>query len=138
MKIFRGRGAVVVALLAAATCASASASVPVGARRVELTVRHSRFSADELHVKRGERVTFVVRNEDPIDHELIVGPMDVQQRHEDGTEAHHAPKPGEVSVPLFETAITTYDFDRVGTYWFGCHLPGHWDYGMFGRVTVSP
>lgn len=137
MKILRGRAAVVVASLAAATCASASASVPFGIRTIELTVRHSTFSADELHVARGERVTFVVHNEDPIDHELIVGPMDVQQRHDNGTEAHHPPKPGEVSVPLLETATTAYDFDRPGTYWFGCHLPGHWDYGMFGRITVS-
>ena len=137
MTLLRGRGAVVVAALAAAACASASASVPVGIRTIELNVRHSRFSTSELHVERGERVTFVVRNEDPIDHELIVGPMDVQLRHENGTEAHHPPTPGEVTVPLFDTATTTYDFDRAGTYWFGCHLPGHWAYGMQGRIVVG-
>jgi uncharacterized cupredoxin-like copper-binding protein len=87
-------------------------------------------------VKRGQTVHFVVRNTDPIDHELIVGPMTVQVRHESGREAWHPPVPGEVSVPLLQTVKTSYTFDKRGTVWFGCHLPGHWDYGMRGKVTV--
>jgi uncharacterized cupredoxin-like copper-binding protein len=116
MKALRARGAIAIALFVAVACASASAAVPARTRTIELGIRHSRFSADEVHVKRGERVVFVVVNDDPIDHELIVGPMDVQLRHENGTEAHHPPKPGEVSVPLLATATTTYDFDGPGTY----------------------
>jgi uncharacterized cupredoxin-like copper-binding protein len=91
----------------------------------------------ELHVQRGEKVRFVVENTDPIDHELIVGPMPVQLRHESGHEAWHPPVPGEVSVPLFGSASTSYTFDRPGTVFFGCHLPGHWAYGMRGRILVG-
>lgn len=85
----------------------------------------------------GETVRFVVRNKDPIDHELIVGPMPVQLGHESGREASHPPRPGEVSVPLLSSASTTYEFEERGTIWFGCHLPGHWNYGMLGRVLVG-
>lgn len=130
------RAAIAALVLAAAVGASASASVPLGERVVEITVRHSRFSVSELEVERGQTVRFVVRNEDPIDHELIVGPMAVQLRHESGRERWHPPVPGEVSVPLFSTADTTYTFDEPGTVWFGCHLPGHWAYGMQGRIEV--
>lgn len=105
-------------------------------RTIVLTIHHSRFSAGTLMVRGGEKVRFVVRNKDPIDHELIVGPMDVQLRHESGRERRHPPVPGEVSVPLFETASTTYTFDGSAPVWFGCHLPGHWDYGMQGRIVV--
>jgi uncharacterized cupredoxin-like copper-binding protein len=117
--------------------ASASAYIPTQTKDVVLTVKHSRFSTDELRVERGQRVRFVVRNTDPIDHELIVGSIDVQDGHEKGTEAHHAARDGEVSVPLLKEASTSYTFDRAGTFFFGCHLPGHWDYGMRGRVIVS-
>ena len=138
VRMRRLRVAWVLAFVAAgAVWASASAYVPTLTKEVVLTIEHSRFSVTELHVERGQRVRFVVRNTDPIDHELIVGPMDVQDAHERGTEAHHAPRDGEVSVPLFEEASTSYTFESTGTFYFACHLPGHWDYGMRGRVVVG-
>lgn len=136
MRRVRTRAAFAMALVALTVCSSASAGARTSSRTVELTVRHSRFSPSELIVEQGEHVRFVVHNEDPIDHELIVGPMAVQLRHEAGREAWHPPIPGEVSVPIFQTTETTYIFDEAGTMWFGCHLPGHWDYGMQGRIVV--
>ena len=117
-------------------CAGAGAQ---GAERtVELTVHHSKFSVDELHVRTGETIRFVIRNTDPIPHELIVGDQSVQDVHEVGTEAHHADRPGEVSVAPGATAVTTYRFGPAGgRLLFGCHLPGHWAYGMKGTITVA-
>ena len=80
---------------------------------------------------------FVVRNTDPIDHELIVGDEAVQLRHEHGSEAHHGARPGEISVPPHSTATTTYLFGPRGTLLFGCHLPGHWSYGMHGTIRIA-
>ena len=137
MRIVRSGAAFASVFLAIAALAStASGTIPIGVRTVVLTVHHSTFSVSELDFARGQKVKFVVRNTDPIDHELIVGPMPVQLRHESGREARHPPVPGEVSVPLYGTSSTTYAFDEPGTLWFGCHLPGHWDYGMQGRITV--
>ena len=42
------------------------------------------MSFRDVHVKAGSTVRFVVHNDDPILHELIIGPPDVQQRHEAG------------------------------------------------------
>jgi uncharacterized cupredoxin-like copper-binding protein len=131
-----GAAIVCVFITIAALASTASGTIPIGIRTIVLTIHHSAFSSDALDVARGQEVRFVVRNTDPIDHELIVGPMPVQLRHETGREAHHPPVPGEVSVPLYKTASTTYTFDEPGTIWFGCHLPGHWNYGMQGRITV--
>lgn len=133
----RTNAALVIGLLVASVCASAWADAPTRTRTVVLTVRHSRFSLSELRVNRGETVRFVVDNTDPIDHELIVGPLPVQLRHESGRERWHPPVDGEVSVPLFNRATTSYTFSEPGTILFGCHLPGHWAYGMQGRIFVS-
>ena len=118
-------------------CAGAGAADEPAERTVEITVRHSRFSLDELRVRPGETVRFVLRNTDPIPHELIVGDQSVQDVHEAGSEAHHGDRPGEVSVAAGETAVTTYRFGPAGRLLFGCHLPGHWAYGMQGTITVA-
>jgi uncharacterized cupredoxin-like copper-binding protein len=124
------------ALLAA--CTGAAAGPPTdGVRTVVIDVRFSRFSIGDLHVRPGETVRFVIRNHDPIPHELIVGDMVVQDHHERGTEAHHGERPGEVPVAAGATAETRYTFSTAGTLFFGCHLPGHWAYGMQGLITVG-
>ena len=127
-------GAAVLALASAAACSPR----PGGEQRtVEITIHHSRFQPSELSLPAGATVRFVIRNTDPIDHEFILGDQEVQDRHEDGTEPHHGAIPGEVSVPAGKVASTTYRFSEAGTLIMGCHLPGHWDYGMRGLVVVG-
>lgn len=122
-------------VLAGAGCSPAASEPAI--RTVTIDIHHSAFSADHLDVKPGTRVRFVVRNRDPIAHELIVGDMAVQDRHENGTEAHHGDRDGEVSVAAGSVAETSFTFAPPGQLWFGCHLPGHWAYGMQGTISVA-
>jgi uncharacterized cupredoxin-like copper-binding protein len=124
-------------VLAVALAAAAGACGPPSDRTVEIRVEHSRFLPGSLEVATGQTLRFVIRNDDPIDHEFILGDEAVQRRHETGTEPHHGAIPGEVSVPAGTSVETTYTFDRTGTLLYGCHLPGHWSYGMRGTVTVG-
>jgi uncharacterized cupredoxin-like copper-binding protein len=128
-------GMVLAAVLVAAAGACTSSADPD--RTVEISIRHSRFVPGDLAVEPGERVRFVIRNDDPIAHEFILGDGEVQQVHEEGTEAHHGAKPGEVSVAPGATAQTTYTFEGSGSLIFGCHLPGHYGYGMRGTVRIA-
>jgi uncharacterized cupredoxin-like copper-binding protein len=126
-----------VVVLAAALAAAAGACPGSGTRTVEITVRHSRFNPAAIDARPGQTIRFVIRNLDPIDHEFILGGLEVQRRHEEGMEPHHGAKPGEVSVPAGAEQATTYTFGPAGPVPFGCHLPGHWDYGMRGSVRVA-
>ena len=108
-----------------------------GAVTVVLQVHHSRFTPAHVRVRPGTEVRFVVVNDDPIGHELIVGGPEVHARHEGGTEATHPPVPGEVSVGPLGLAETTYRFDEPGDVLYACHLPGHFAYGMRGTITIS-
>ncbi len=122
--------------VAVPACGSARAAEDL--RTVHITIHHSAFDPDELDVAPGETVRFVVENTDPIDHEFLVGNEQVQAVHELGTEAHHAPKPGEMSVPALTTRVTTYTFPTGhGSTIFGCHLPGHYAYGMRGAIRFG-
>lgn len=145
-----GRRAAAAALGVAVGVAAAAVAVRAGAAggpgeagdvvTVTLTARHSRFTPASVTVPAGAAVRFVVRNLDPVDHELIVGDAAVHARHRAGREAHHhGDVPGEVSVPAGSTAATTWTAPATaGGVAFACHLPGHLAYGMSGAVRVSP
>jgi uncharacterized cupredoxin-like copper-binding protein len=138
--------AVAVLFGAAAALAAAAAAGPrpgggTGERTVVVTMHHSHFEPTRIQVAPGERVRFVLRNTDPIDHEFILGDGGVQARHEEGRQRqHHGDVPGERSVAAGRQAATIYAFPAAAdgaTLEFACHLPGHYAYGMHGTVRVS-
>jgi len=127
-----------VAAVASGCAREAAAGAPeLRDRPVELRIRHSGYFPAHIAVPAGTNVRFVVHNEDPIAHELIVGDKSVHLRHEKGTEAWHPPRPGEVSIEAGALASTTFTFTTIGRTEFACHLPGHYAYGMSGVVTVT-
>lgn len=104
---------------------------------VEIEIRYSHFDRTHLAVRAGVAVTFVLRNDDPIDHEWIVGDAAVHERHRDGTEPVHSTRPTEVTIPAGSSRATSITFVKPGTYTYVCHLPGHEAYGMVGTLVVS-
>lgn len=122
----------------ASGCGGDGASPPrADAERViEIHLRLSRFDPAVVDVPVGTRVRFELINDDPIDHEFIVGDEAVHERHEKGTEPSHGAVPGEVSVPAVSAARTTYRFTAAGDLAYVCHVPGHRAYGMEGVVRV--
>ena len=109
-----------------------------GVVTLQVHIHHSAFDLGHPQVRVGTLVEFVVHNDDPIDHELVVGDDAVHLRHEHGTEARHPPVPGEVSIAPGRTAMTFYRFTTVGPIVYACHLPGHLAYGMQGTIEVVP
>ena len=122
--------------LTASASSSSSGALGPGTATIEIDIVHSHFTVEEFAVHPGTDIRFVVHNRDPIRHELIVGPPEVQARHETGNEAQHPPIPGEVTVDPGKTVETTYRFEQIGAMEFACHLPGHYLYGMSGWVRV--
>jgi uncharacterized cupredoxin-like copper-binding protein len=119
-----------------AVCVPASGGEP-SEQTVRVRLHYSRFNPQAFEFEAGTTVTFVVDNADPIDHEFILGDEGVQLAHERGTEAYHPPRPGEMTVPAGATATTTYTFTQPGELIIGCHLPGHYAYGMRAVVRVG-
>jgi len=138
VKLRAAAAAVVLTLLVGATAMTRGVAARANDGTVRITIHYSSFDPDGLSVEPGETVRFVIENTDPIDHEFILGDQRVQDVHEKGTEAHHAPRPGEVSVPAGETVVTTFTFPtNARSLIFGCHLPGHYAFGMHGTVTIG-
>jgi uncharacterized cupredoxin-like copper-binding protein len=112
-------------------------SAPASAREaVIIRFHYSHFEPSVVRVPAGVQVTITLRNDDPIDHEWIVGSAAVHEIHRHGTEAVHAGRPTEVTVPALSTRTTTVTFDEPGEYAYICHLPGHEEYGMKGTLIA--
>jgi uncharacterized cupredoxin-like copper-binding protein len=118
----------------AAAWAHAPGLAPVD---LEIPIHYSHYGVSLVTVPVGVPVTIVLRNEDPIDHEWIVGDAALHERHRTGTEPVHDSRPTEVTIPAGTTKATTVTFNTPGTYLYICHLPGHEAYGMVGTLVVT-
>jgi plastocyanin len=124
------------AAFAASACASANASqlqTEVGIR-----IHYSRFDQTRIEVPAGVPITFILVNDDPIEHEWLIGDTAFHERHRTGTEPAHGDRPDEVSLPILSTRTTTLTFEKPGVYTFICHFPQHEAYGMVGVVIARP
>jgi uncharacterized cupredoxin-like copper-binding protein len=129
-------------LVAAAVAAFAFIGVGCGGRdenkeQVTISIHYSRFNPEEITARAGEPITIVLKNDDPIAHEWMVGDEAMHERHRTGTEPYHDEIPTEVTIPALSKRVTTVTFEEPGVYEYICHLPGHEAYGMKGVVRVT-
>jgi uncharacterized cupredoxin-like copper-binding protein len=100
-----------------------------------------RFSPDQISVRRGETVAFVVTNPGSVAHEFVVGDERMQQAHaaEMAASGGHSMHMSDhaVDVPAGQMATLRMTFDQPGALLFACHLAGHYEAGMRGTITVS-
>jgi len=112
-----------------------SACAPAATARIEIRIHYSKFEPSTLNIPAGVPVTFVIHNDDPIDHEWLVGDAAFHARHRTGTEPLHGDRPDEVSLPANTTKTTTLALP-AGSYTYICHFPLHEQYGMVGVVNA--
>jgi uncharacterized cupredoxin-like copper-binding protein len=99
-----------------------------------------RFTPTDITVKANETIRFVVKNNGVLLHEIVIGtPVEMQKHavmmakfpnmvHDEPYMAHVGPgKQGTV----------TWNFNRLGEFEFACLLPGHYQTGMKGKITVK-
>ena len=101
-----------------------------------IAIHYSQFESQVIEIVAGQPVTITLRNEDPIEHEWIVGTDEVHDAHRVGSEPFHGDLPNEVTLPAYATLETTLIFAGPGEYAFICHLPGHEAYGMVVTLRV--
>jgi uncharacterized cupredoxin-like copper-binding protein len=131
--------AALIALLAAAALAvvaSGCGGSSALATETTIVIHYTHFQPDSITVPARVPVTITLRNDDPIDHEWMVGDAAMHERHRTGTEPYHDSIPTEVTIPALETRVTTVQFDEPGDFAYMCHLPGHEQYGMVGVMHV--
>ena len=98
------------------------------------------FDPASLEVEAGETVTFEVTNAGENDHEFSLGDEAFHQEHDTEMAEDDSMMMDEdnaVSLVPGETKEITWTFPESGEIPFACHVAGHYDGGMVGRITVS-
>jgi uncharacterized cupredoxin-like copper-binding protein len=132
-----GAGLLGLVLVTAAGAMAFAGRGPAPATAFDIVIHYSKFEPSQIAVPVGVPVTITLRNDDPIDHEWIVGDEAVHAVHRVGTEPLHPDKPTEVVIPAGTTRTTVITFAATGSQQFICHLPLHEAYGMVGTVRIE-
>ena len=99
-----------------------------------------RFMPDNITVKKGETVKFVVHNKGKLQHEMVLGTEDSLEEHNKmmmkfpGME-HDEPHMAHVDPG--KSYVMGWKFTKTGTFHFGCLVAGHFAGGMKGTITVQ-
>jgi len=98
-----------------------------------------RFSPDSIQVRQGETIRFVIRNDGKMLHEMVIGTKKEldehaalmvkfpNMEHDEPYMAHVAPG---------KSAEILWHFNRAGDFLFACLIAGHYQAGMFGKISV--
>ena len=112
-------GSIALSLGLAGVAAAWTHPAGLGAADVEIPIHYSHYGLGQFTVPAGVPVRIVLKNEDPIDHEWIVGDAALHERHRTGTEPVHDSRPTEVTIPAGATQGNDGDVLDAG------HLPVH-------------
>lgn len=98
-----------------------------------------RFTPEELTVAQGETVRFIVRNHGSLLHEMVIGTATDLAKHAElmrkFPDMEHD-EPHMVHVKPSGEGEIVWTFNRAGEFQFACLIPGHFEAGMIGRVSV--
>ena len=126
--------------LAACSSGGSSPSPSAAARTVKVTTTDQmRFEPSAFEFAVGETVIFEVTNAGLVVHEFYVGTPEEQASHEEEMKSGHSTHDHQnsLSVDPGQTRTLQLTFAKAGSLEVGCHVPGHWDAGMRGALTVK-
>lgn len=115
----------------------------VVSRSIEIRMDDTmRFAPDTVQVQAGETIRFVVHNAGNVEHELVLGSdEDIRTHAEDMKKgqdhAHSHAGMAAIHLGPGQTGELVVSFPKALTLQMACLIPGHYEAGMRGQLTVS-
>lgn len=98
------------------------------------------FEPGAIQVKKGETVRFSIRNVGELEHEFVLdGERQIAEHKammEKFPEMEHD-DPNAIRLAAGKSGEIIWHFSKDGTFKFACLVPGHYEAGMHGDVTVA-
>ena len=98
------------------------------------------FTPDSFKVRKGQTIRFAVKNDGEVDHEFVLDQEDRVMEHkalmEKFPEMEHD-DPNAIRLAPGESGEIVWKFTNDGVFKVACLVPGHYDAGMHGNVTVA-
>ncbi len=115
------------------------------AKSVSRTIRidmtdDMKFTPNKIDVKLNETIQFQVHNKGKVLHEMVIGTKKELDEHAEMMKKFpnmEHDEPYMAHVDPGKRADLVWNFNREGTFDFACLVPGHYQAGMVGKITVS-
>lgn len=98
-----------------------------------------RYTPAEVTVTQGETVKFIVRNSGKMPHEMVLGTEEELKDHYEVMKKHPEMEHADANMVTVQPGATgeiIWQFTQAGKVDFACLLPGHYEKGMKGIVSV--
>lgn len=109
-------------------------------RTLEITMTDDmRFNPSRIDVRLGETVRIVAINAGRVLHEIVIGTPDELKAHAELMKKHPNmahDEPYMAHVDPAQRGEIIWTFNRPGDFEFACLIPGHFEAGMTGKITV--
>jgi len=148
---------VIVAAVLSLELAAAAFAAPV--QKITLTMSEFQFAPKTVALRPGTAVEVTLINKGTVEHEFMLYPMPSMGGMSMDMDAYGAQNTyfkdigavelvadGKTSRPSRlervmvapgKTAVLRFTAKKAGTFEFGCHIPGHYEAGMKGILTVK-
>ena len=98
------------------------------------------FEPNSLSIKAGETIRFHVVNKGELEHEFVLDHHEKMMEHkalmEKFPEMEHD-DPNAIRLQENRDGDVVWKFTKAGDFEFGCLIPGHYEAGMKGSITVA-
>lgn len=114
-------------------------------RTIEVTMKETDdgdmiFEPNMLDIKKGETIKFVIKNAGELEHEFVLDDHESNMKHKEAMakmpEMEHD-DPNAVRLIEGTDGEIIWTFANAGEFEFACLIPGHYEAGMKGDVTVT-
>lgn len=98
------------------------------------------FTPSTFKVRRGQTVVFAIKNAGELDHEFVLDQEDKIIEHKAAMEKFPEMEhddPNAIRLAAGKSGEIIWKFTNDGTFKIACLVPGHYDAGMHGDVTVA-
>ncbi|WP_390913584.1 copper-binding protein [Pseudosulfitobacter sp. SM2401] len=113
-------------------------------RTIDVTMRETDggkmiFEPALLEIARGETIRFNITNKGELEHEFVIDTVEGNVEHKELMAKMDMEHDDPNSVRLDEggTGEVIWNFTNEGTFEFACLIPGHYESGMRGPITVG-
>ena len=98
------------------------------------------FTPNTFKVRKGQTVVFAIKNAGELDHEFVLDQEEKVMEHkavmEKSPDMEHD-DPNAIRLAAGKSGEIIWKFTNDGTFKIACLVPGHYDAGMHGDVTVA-
>jgi uncharacterized cupredoxin-like copper-binding protein len=113
-------------------------------RTIDVTMRETDdgemlFEPTSLEIMKGETIRFNVMNKGELEHEFVIDSIEGNAEHKEMMAKMDMEHDDPNSVRLDEggSGEVIWTFANEGTFEFACLIPGHYESGMHGPITVA-